>query len=96
MRYETLVRVLDQIRSEAPEAQATRYRPSHDHPEKVNQARARAFIHLYLKVMFGLVDFGERERTITDGSGDAGIDGYFIHTDDVPPFSVAVGFRVRG
>lgn len=81
MRYETLVRVLDQIRGEAPAQQSSRYRPAEEDIEKVNQARARALIHLYLKVMFGLTNFGERERTITDAAGDAGIDGYLIDAD---------------
>ena len=78
MQYETFLRILDRIRSEAPEPMSRRYRPDTEGPEKVNQARARAFIHLYLKVMFGISDFLERERTITDNSGDGGIDGYFI------------------
>ena len=38
-------------------------------------------MHLYLKVMFGIADFQERERTITDNSYDGGIDGYFIDTE---------------
>lgn len=49
--------------------------------EKVNQARARAFVHLYLKVMFGLTEFVQRERTITDATGDGGIDGYYIDVE---------------
>ncbi|TXT36494.1 MAG: hypothetical protein FD135_4258 [Comamonadaceae bacterium] len=93
MRYETLVRVLDQIRAEAPAQQSSRYRPPEENVEKVNQARARAFIHLYLKVMFGLTDFIERERTITDGAADAGIDGYFIDTDTKTIHIVQSKFR---
>ncbi|MFZ2329896.1 MAG: AIPR family protein [Rhodoferax sp.] len=87
------MRVLDQIRAEAPEQQTSRYRPSEDDVEKVNQARARAFIHLYLKVMFGLTDFTERERTITDGSADAGIDGYFIDAETKTIHIVQSKFR---
>lgn len=41
-------------------------------------ARSLAFIHLYLKVKFGLVDFSAREAFITDGSYDGGIDAYYI------------------
>lgn len=81
MQYETFLRILDKIRSEAPDAMATRYRPDPSDVEKVNQARARAFLHLYLKVMFGTSEFMLRERTITDGSYDGGIDGYYIDTE---------------
>lgn len=81
MRYEYLVKILDQICQEAPKEQASRYRPDNSDVEKINQARARAFIHLYLKVMFGISDFKERERTITDKGYDGGIDGYYIDTE---------------
>jgi len=60
---------------------ATRYQPNPTDAEKVNQARARAFLHLYLKVMFGTADFMLRERTITDGPYDGGIDGYYIDAE---------------
>lgn len=81
MQYDTFLRILDKIRAEAPDAMATRYRPDPSDTEKVNQARARAFLHLYLKVMFGTSEFILRERTITDGSYDGGIDGYYIDTE---------------
>lgn len=81
MRYETLLRVLDQIRHETSPTAHPRYFPDSTDIEKLNQARSRALIHLYLKVMFGLVDFVQRERTITDGGYDGGIDGYYIDTD---------------
>lgn len=81
MRYETFLRVLDNIRNEASPKSNPRYLPDPDDIEKVNQARARAFIHLYLKVMFGITDFSQRERSITDGAYDGGIDGYFIDAD---------------
>ncbi|MDH4396554.1 MAG: AIPR family protein [Limnobacter sp.] len=81
MQYETFLSILDRLRAEAPDALAKKYRPDPLDVEKVNQARARAFIHLYLKVMFGLAEFAHRERTITDASGDGGIDGYFIDTE---------------
>lgn len=80
MQYQTLVRILDAIRAEAP-PENRRYAPDPNDLEKVNQARARAFIHLYLKVMFGLTDFAERERTLTDRNGDGGIDGYYIDSE---------------
>lgn len=81
MQYDTFLRILDRLRDEAPDIWAARYRPDPADIEKVNQARARAFIHLYLKVMFGITEFVQRERTITDGASDGGIDGYFIDTE---------------
>lgn len=93
MQYKTLLRVLDRIRHEAPQAQSARYRPEATEIEKINQARARAFIHLYMKVMFGLSNFSERERTITDGGYDGGIDGYFIDTETRLVYLIQAKFR---
>lgn len=94
MRYETLIRILDQIRSEAPSQQSSRYRPANTDIEKINQARARAFIHLYMKVMFGISDFSMRERTITDASGDGGIDGYHIDAETKIIYFIQSKFRI--
>lgn len=79
-KYNTLVNILDRIRFEAPK-EIKRYRPKPSDIEKLNQARSRALIHLYLKVSFGLLDFKEREKFITDGSRDGGVDAYYI--DDI-------------
>jgi hypothetical protein len=74
-----LVRVLDGIRSEARGTKfASIYACDSETIEEIWQARARAYIHLYLKVKFGLSDFGDREAYVTDGGRDGGIDGYFI------------------
>lgn len=93
MKFQTFINILDRIREEAPEAMSKRYRPEASDLEKVNQARARAFIHLYLKVMFGITEFQDRERTITDGSGDGGIDGYYIDTDTKTIYLLQSKFR---
>ena len=95
MRYDTLVRILDQIRNEAPAQQSSRYRPESTDVEKINQARARAFIHLYMKVMFGMSDFSARERTITDASADGGIDGYHIDSETKKIYLIQSKFRVN-
>lgn len=78
-KYDVLVNILDRIRSEAATSKrrATYLPPSAD-SDAINQARSRAFIHLFLKVSFGLLDFAEREHFITDGPYDGGIDGYYI------------------
>ena len=79
--YETLVNILDQIRKEAPSQYKTYY-PLESEMEKLNQARSRAFVHLYLKVKFGLLDFIEREGYVVDGTDDGGIDGYYIDKEN--------------
>ena len=53
-------------------------RYKNDNFEKLNQARAAAFIHLYLKVRFGISNFSERHEFICEGTQDGGVDGYFI------------------
>lgn len=80
MSYETLLRTLDAIRNEAPKS-FTSYHPKQDDTEKLNQARAKAFIHLFLKVRFGISDFSKRHEYICDGSQDGVIDGYHIDTE---------------
>jgi hypothetical protein len=81
MSYTTFVRTLDALRKEAPSSFKS-YHPKIDDVEKLNQARAAAFIHLFLKVRFGLGDFAKRHECICDGSQDGGVDGYFIDTDN--------------
>jgi|688.fasta_scaffold177862_2 hypothetical protein len=93
MRYEIFLRVIDQIRKEAPQEFHTKYLPNEEDTEKVNQARSRAFIHLYLKVMFGITDFKTRENTITDRSYDGGIDGYFISEESKKIYLIQSKFR---
>ncbi len=80
-KYEILLNILDHIREEGNKAGYVSYFPDAPSIDDLNQARARAYVHLFLKVSFGLLDFIEREKQITDGSDDGGIDGYFIDTD---------------
>jgi len=93
-KYESLVTVLDCLRKEAP-ARYRRYHARDNEIEAVNQARSRAFLHLYLKVRFGLLDFEERERVVTDGMGDGGIDAYFIDTDRKKVTFIQAKFRTN-
>ena len=80
MSYAALVRTLDVLRKEAPKSFRS-YHPKADEIDALNQARATAFIHLFLKVRFGLVEFGKRHEHICDGSQDGGVDGYYIDTE---------------
>lgn len=93
MKYEVLLNILDHIRNEATEKYTKRYLPPEDEPEKINNSRARAYIHLYLKVLFGMLNFEDRERLITDSSYDGGIDGYFIDTDTKCIYLIQSKFR---
>jgi len=92
-KYESLVKILDQIRLEAPGAYK-RYHPLETDVDKLNNARARAYIHLFLKVKFGIVDFLEREKYVTDDGGDGGIDGYYIDQDLKKIFLIQSKFRI--
>lgn len=88
-----LINILDKIRMEAPESQEKTYKPDPNDIEKINAARARAFIHLFLKVNFGLMEFKEREKNITDSSYDGGIDGYYIDKEDRLIYLIQSKFR---
>ncbi|WP_437571883.1 AIPR family protein [Sorangium sp. So ce542] len=91
-RYSVLIRVLDQLRAEAP-AQYKSYHPPDENPDALNAARAKAFIHLFLKVHFGILDFPAREAYITEGGGDGGIDAYYIDTDRRAIYFIQSKFR---
>ena len=93
MKYEMLVNILDKIRMEAPANLDKTYKPNPNEMEKINAARARAFIHLFLKVNFGLMEFKEREKNITDASYDGGIDGYYIDKEDRLVYLIQSKFR---
>ena len=93
-KYETLVTVLDQIRHEAPSSYK-RYNPPEDKIEEINHARSRAFIHLFFKVKFGVIDFLEREEFITDDPQDGGIDGYYIDAENKKIYFIQSKFRTN-
>ena len=93
-QYTTLVKILDQLRQEAPQ-ERKRYHPIETNQEQVDQARSRAFIHLYLKVKYGILDFERRERYITDETNDGGIDAYYIDKEQRNIFFVQSKFRTN-
>jgi len=80
-RYATLVQILDRLCSEAPK-RFKRYHPEAGNQDALDQARARAFIHLYLKVKFGILEFEARENFVTDDGEDGGIDAYYIDKEN--------------
>lgn len=91
-KYDDLVNILDALRCEAPK-ENKRYYVDQTDIEKVNQARSRAYIHLFLKVKFGITDFEQREALITDGASDGGIDGYFIEKESKTIYFIQSKFR---
>lgn len=81
-RYEILRNILAGIIEEAPAKYSKLYEKDSGKVEQYNNSLSRAFIHLFLKVRFDLIDFEEREYYITDGGNDGGIDGYYIDRDN--------------
>ena len=92
MSYSVLLSTLDTLRGEAPKSFKI-YHPRKSDLEKVNQARAKAFIHLFLKVRFGILDFKERHALICDGTQDGGIDAYYNDRDNRVFYLIQSKFR---
>jgi hypothetical protein len=91
-----LVRVLDGLRREAIGTKyEKRYNPTESNKEAVLQARSRAFIHLFLKVMFGIPSLEDRELRVTDGAHDGGIDGYYIDSASKMIYIIQSKFRTN-
>jgi hypothetical protein len=91
-KYEVLVAVLDRLCGEAP-PEWKMYHPNQGDEEAINRARSRAFIHLFLKVRFGLLTFAEREPYLTEGTQDGGVDAYFIETESRVIYFIQSKFR---
>ena len=91
-KYQSLTTILDRLRSEAP-THLKVYRPLETDQEKVDQARSRAFIHMFLLVRFGILEFEDRERLMTEGAYDGGIDAYFIDTANRKIYFIQSKFR---
>jgi hypothetical protein len=58
-KYDILLKILDQIRAEGIAAGFKSYNASAEDIEWLNQTRSKAYIHLYLKVKFGLLSFAK-------------------------------------
>ncbi len=92
MSYSVLLSTLDALRKEAPRSFKT-YHPRKIDLEKLNQARAKAFVHLFLKVRFGVLDFHERHALTCDGTQDGGVDAYYIDRDNRVFYLIQSKFR---
>ncbi len=91
-KYDTLLNILDKLKNEAP-SNYKRYYPKDDDIDGLNDARSRAFIHLFLKVKFGILNFIDRENYITDGTDDGGVDGYYIDKENKKIYFIQSKFR---
>jgi len=91
-KYNMLVSVLDKLREEAPNSYKT-YRPKKDDDEGLQKARSLAFIHLLLKVRFGVTDFLTRHSQITDGAQDGGLDAFHIDHERKKLYMIQSEFR---
>ncbi|VVB79048.1 AIPR protein [uncultured archaeon] len=89
-KYELLLNVLDSIISEAPTG-LKKYDTSTE--EKTKQARARALIHLFLRTKFGLINFSEAEKFITDDDYDGGLDAFYIDQENKKIYLIQSKFR---
>lgn len=91
-QYNIFLKVLDNFRKEAPASYKT-YHPEEGDEEGLIKARSLAFIHLLLKVKFGVMDFLERHKLITDGPQDGGLDAYYIDSERKKLFLIQSKFR---
>ena len=92
MKYQTLLNTLDKICEEAPNDFVS-YHADKNNIESLNQARSKAFIHLYLKVKCGISSFLERHYFITDGTQDGGVDAYYIDKVNKKIYLIQSKFR---
>src|SRR3990172_2167454 len=92
MKYETLLNTLDKICEAAPDNFVS-YKVDKNNIESLNQARSKAFIHLYLKVKCGMASFLERHDFITEGTQDGGVDAYYIDRENKIIYLIQSNFR---
>lgn len=92
MKYETLLNTLDKICEEAPDNFVS-YKVDKSNVDALNQARSKAFIHLFLKVKCGIASFSERHNFITEGTQDGGVDAYYIDRENKKILLIQSKFR---
>lgn len=93
-KYNILVNIIDELRNEAPKGYK-RYYPLETEKDKLDSARSRAFLHLFLKVSYGLLDFVTRENQITDDPYDGGIDAFHIDEEKKKITFIQAKFRTN-
>ena len=94
-KYKMLVNALDSICAKAPEKFSS-YKIDGKSNDEINNIRARAYIHLFLLVKFGVQSFAERHDSyITDGTNDGGIDAYYIDSTAKKIYLIQSKFRMN-
>ncbi|MCX6316267.1 MAG: AIPR family protein [Bacteroidetes bacterium] len=93
IKYETLVGLLDKLSSEAP-VEYKSYHPASTDLDNLNKARAKSFIHLFLKVKCNQTSFKERFAHLTDETGDGGIDAYYFDEENKVLLLIQSKFRI--
>lgn len=91
-KYNDLVKIIESLRKEAP-LDHKRYHPKEGDVDGYRKALSRTYLHLFLKVKFGLVNFVDRESYITDDPSDAGIDAYYIDRPNKKIYFLQSKFR---
>ena len=91
-KYNDLVNIIESLRNEAPQ-EYKRYHPKKNDVDANRKSLSRTYLHLFLKVKFGLVDFESRGCYITDDPGDAGIDAYYIDKENKVLYFLQSKFR---
>jgi len=93
-RFKILISIIDKIIESAPkEREFIKYQINPSNLESINNARARAFIHLFLKSEFGIEGFKEIESHISDDTNDGGLDAYYINKDKRVIYLIQSKFR---
>lgn len=91
-RYSTLLKILDNIRKEAPHNKE--FERFHSAAKKdLEWSRGQAFIHLFLLTKFGITDFIARNKFICDDTGDGGLDAYYISEIDKTIYLIQSKFK---
>lgn len=93
--YSILLKIVDSLREDAPLSNKFYHCDPSNQPH-LDQARTRSFIHLFLKAKFGIESFQEREKCITDGEFDGGLDAYFIDGNKKVLYLIQSKFRKDG
>lgn len=92
-KYRDLVAILDGICQEAMSDYPKYFKLSTQ--DEIQSSRCRAYIHLLLKVRFGLLELKTREYHVTDGSNDGGIDAYYIDEKEHVIYLIQSKFRLN-
>src|SRR3989344_2052812 len=80
-KYNLLISTIDELARNAPDNLSVYHSDLNDVDAEIHK-RSRAFIHLFLRTRFGLLDFAEAESRIPDGPDDGGLDAYHIDEED--------------